>query len=179
MASKFWERLKPRKGSRHWMRPTDKSRNSSTAPEPLGPLTNTAATNNSSKAQLDRKISVDDAKPRAPVGPVVTVQQTPVTAPATLRLVTEDDRPATKTQLWTRAYDALRDDDPKLVAAYEAVLLSELRLEPVCGVGEGGGDNPEDARCQMDSLVREGLRRTERAAAKWTISTKECVSCLR
>ena len=166
MASKFWERLKPRKGSRHRTEPTDKSRDSPEPPERLGPLSNVAATTSSPQAQLDRQISGDNVKPRAPNGPAVAVQQPPATGPATPPLATEDDRPAAKTQLWTRAYDAIKDDDPKLVAAYEAVLLSELRPEPVCGVGEGGGDNPEDARRQMDNLVREGLRRTERAAAK-------------
>lgn len=165
MALKFWERLKPRKGSRHRTESTDRSRNSPEPPERLGPSSNVAATTSSSQAQLDRQISVDNSKPRAVGPPAVTVRQTPATAPATPPS-TEDDRPAEKTQLWTRAYDALRDDDPKLVAAYEAVLLSELRPEAACGVGEGGGDNPEDARCQMDSLVWEGLRRTERAAAK-------------
>ena len=117
-------------------------------------------------APRDGSVPSDRAKPRAPVGPDVTVKQTPTPAPATPPLATEDDRPAAKAQLWVRAYDAIRDDDPDLVATYEAVLLSELRPEPECDVGEGGDDNPEDARRQMDRLVREGLRRTERAAAK-------------
>lgn len=75
------------------------------------------------------------------------------------------NRPA-KTQLCIRAYVATCKDDPKLVSAHEAVLPRELRLEPVCNMGKGGADDSEDVRHQRDRLVWEGLRRTEKAAAK-------------
>ena len=80
-----------------------------------------------------------------------------------LRPIVENDGSASKT-LWIRAYDAICEDDPKLVAAYKAVLSSELRPEAVCDTGTD--DDAENARQEMDRQVQEGLRRTEKAAAK-------------
>lgn len=79
--------------------------------------------------------------------------------------VVENDGSASKTPLWIRAYDAIREDDPKLVAAYKAILSNELRPEAVCDT-RADGDDAENARQEMDRQVQEGLRRTEKAAAK-------------
>ena len=97
---------------------------------------------------LDRQIPIDHVESRGTIKPSVI----------------EADRPA-KPQLWIRAYDAICEDDPDLVAAYKAVLSSELRPEAVCDLGADSHD-AGNAQQQMGRQVQEGLRRTEKAAAK-------------
>lgn len=57
-------------------------------------------------------------------------------------------------QLWTQAYDAVKDDKPDLVDAYETLLRCVL-----------GGKSDATDRRQMDELIREGLEKTKKEAA--------------
>jgi hypothetical protein len=96
----------------------------------------------------------------------MTVHQTPSAAPATppLALSENDDLP--QAQLWISAYSAISEENRELVAAYKDVLSSKLRPESTSD-SDGMGNNSDtvDARQQMDRAVKEGLRRTEKAAA--------------
>lgn len=150
-----WRCWKPRKASPRPTEPTDKSAHSPKPPV-LNPATNASA------APSGCQISAGDDSAHIPVRPSATVQQTPAT---TSPPVTENNGSASKTSLWVRAYDAICKDDPRLVAAYKAVLSSKLRPEAVCDTG-ADGDDTEHARQEMDRQVQEGLRRTEKAAAK-------------
>lgn len=150
MSWRFWER---RKASPRLTQPTDKSTRS-----PKSPVSNPATS--ASAAPSGRQISINDAGSRGPVGQPATVQQTPTTA------VVENDSSASETLLWIRAYDAICESDPELVAAYKVVLSSELCPEAVCDMGPDGNDVAENARQEIDRQVQEGLRRTEKAAAK-------------
>ena len=145
-----WRWWKRREASPRATEPTD-------SPKP--PISNPAT--NASTASSGCQIS-DDAGANGPVGSSATVQQTPATA---LPPVVENDGPASKTPLWTCAYDAIYEDDPELVAAYKAILSSELRPEAVYDTG-ADGDDAENVRQEMDRQVQEGLRRTEKAAVK-------------
>ena len=57
-------------------------------------------------------------------------------------------------RLWKQAYEAVREDKPDLVEAYETLLRRVL----------GEGSDPK-VRKQMDELVREGLEKTKKEAA--------------
>lgn len=150
MRCRFWKR---QKASSQPTEPTDKSAHS------LKPPISNPATN-ASTAPSGCQISADDASAHGPVGPCAIVTPASASPP-----VVENDGSASKTPLWIRAYDAIREDDPKLVAAYKAILSNELRPEAVCDT-RADGDDAENARQEMDRQVQEGLRRTEKAAAK-------------
>lgn len=56
-------------------------------------------------------------------------------------------------RLWTQAYEAVKEDKPRLVDAYETLLHRML-----------GGESDPASRKQMDQLVREGLEVTKKEA---------------
>ncbi|KFH40933.1 Vegetative incompatibility protein HET-E-like protein [Hapsidospora chrysogenum ATCC 11550] len=162
MRLRLWKR--PNKGSPRPTDPhTDESAHSPKPPKPPKPPTSNPATIASTAPSGSQISADDDAGSRGPVGPPDTVERTPATA--SHRMVENDGSAPKIIPLWIRAYEAICDNDPKLVAAYKAVLSSELLPEAVCDRG-GDGDDAENARQEMDRQVQEGLRRTEKAAAR-------------
>ncbi|SPO01196.1 uncharacterized protein DNG_03943 [Cephalotrichum gorgonifer] len=143
MRCRFWKR---RKAS---LRPTEPTDRAHSPKPPISKRPTNASTTDGS---------------HDPVGLSATAQQTLATA-SPLPVV-ESDGSASKTLLWIRAYDAICEDDPELVAAYKAVLSRKMRPEVVCDIGADSDDNAENARQEMDRQVQEGLRRTEKAAAR-------------
>lgn len=70
-------------------------------------------------------------------------------------------------RLWNRAYEELKESDPKVVEVYETVLrgLVNTSSGPL-GSTEGHNGNASGTRCQqLQQLVRSGLDRTWREAA--------------
>ncbi|SPO06918.1 uncharacterized protein DNG_09612 [Cephalotrichum gorgonifer] len=148
---RFLKSWKRRKGSPRPTQPTGKNANS-----PKPPVSNPATT--ASTAPSGSRISIDDVGSRGPVRPSAIVPQPRAATPPPS--ANENDGSAAKTELWIRAYDAICEDDPELVSAYKAVLSKKLRHEAACD------DVSDNAQRQMEHLVQEGLRRTEKAAAK-------------
>jgi len=73
-------------------------------------------------------------------------------------------------QLWDRAYDDLKDDEPIIVEAYEKVLSRELDGNASSSLASENQRNAieqanrELRRSQMSRLVKTGLEKTEREA---------------
>jgi hypothetical protein len=94
-------------------------------------------------------------------------------APVTVVYIDTDDLPTCPEELWDRAYDSLKDDDPSLVEAYEKILSSEIRengppseaseaSEPQKNIIEQA--NPAARRTQMQKLIQDGLLKTAKEA---------------
>jgi hypothetical protein len=129
---------------------------------------NSPASTTASPRSQSRLEDSNAVKPHDPTRPfIVTAGQAPSTAPATPpQVINENDHPTHQAQLWIGAYNAISEEDPKLVAAYTAILSSKLRPESTSNRGEVDDDsNTGDALQQMNRAVKEGLRRTEKAAA--------------
>lgn len=72
-------------------------------------------------------------------------------------------------RLWDQAYDALKQDEPALVATYEKILSCQLQNGLGSGVPETqtneiAQDDPNVRRCQMKRLIESGLDKTAREA---------------
>jgi len=146
MAPKLFEKFRRKK-------PTDGKANSSTT---LNTPTSSIASKSTSSASQWGPHVFANVKSHDPARPSTVTVQEP--APATPRpvITNEDSHSITQAQLWIHAYNAISEDDPKLVAAYKAVLSSELRPEAT--------PNITDPRLQMEGIVQEGLRKTENTA---------------
>ena len=95
--------------------------------------------------------------------------QQPTTAASEVPSPTASPAPTASTppippeRLWDLAYDSLKDDEPKLVKAYEKVLSHELEENASSSVASAiEQTNPAIRRSQMSQLVQAGLKKTEK-----------------
>ncbi|KAK0727639.1 hypothetical protein B0T26DRAFT_639661, partial [Lasiosphaeria miniovina] len=74
---------------------------------------------------------------------------------------------------WDRAYDKLRDDDPKLVGEYDVLLAEESKT----GFASDDRHPPELVRrAQLDLVIKQGLQRLDDKKIKYAIAGYEFVS---
>ncbi|RYP58994.1 hypothetical protein DL770_010308 [Monosporascus sp. CRB-9-2] len=88
--------------------------------------------------------------------------------PPPLRTTSDTANPSFPGRLWADAYDAIKEDDTRLVGAYEMVLHRELGDESSAADIHEGEDDHTDAelpRTRMVQLVEAGLKKTEKEAA--------------
>ncbi|RYP18338.1 hypothetical protein DL767_009858 [Monosporascus sp. MG133] len=139
-------------------------------PQPATSLTVTNVEPEPHEPATPSTLAVCQQPSPAPVGlqPISSVAQ-----PLPLRTTSEAANPGFPGRLWTDAYDAIKEDDPRLVGAYKMVLHRELGGESNAADIREGGDDPTDAelpRTQMVRLVEAGLKKTENeAAAKYKV----------
>jgi N-terminal domain of NWD NACHT-NTPase len=104
----------------------------------------------------------------------------PVLAPEPTRPQTTQSRqtieleplslPSLQEQIWTQAYDDLREKEPKLVEAFHRVISAELHhrkrsAEPADRTGSEVTGTREVGPHEMRQLVQDGLDRTKREAS--------------
>ncbi|RYP74644.1 hypothetical protein DL771_002910 [Monosporascus sp. 5C6A] len=93
--------------------------------------------------------------------------------PPPLQTAPDAANPGFPGRLWTDAYDAIEEDDPRLVDEYKKVLHRELGGESsAADIREREHDHTdaELSRTQMVRLVEDGLKKTEKeASAKYKI----------
>ena len=138
-------------------------RNSHRAPGSCTPQTTQTASATSESVSDGNQPQTQIPIPAAPQ-PVSSAAEPPRQAPP--------DATTTPTslprQLWTQAYDAIKQDDPKLVGAYEIVLRRELGGEssPADNLwSEDDQMDDEQIRTQILHLVEAGLKKTNKEAA--------------
>ena len=86
---------------------------------------------------------------RAQASPSAAVEPTPISKP-------ED--------LWDRAYDDIKADDPKLLDLYETILSHELSDSSIEAKGNLIETESAKRRSQMDALLNTGLDKTKKLA---------------
>jgi len=106
-------------------------------------------------------------------------EQTMASSTGDITVITQEDsahyRSAALIQpkiLWDRAYDSLREDQPRLVEAYETALSCELAAIPTVSPTSNINvqqnlieqENTETRQSQMKQLVDKGLAKTEHEA---------------
>lgn len=75
--------------------------------------------------------------------------------------------PSLPQQMWDRAYDELKDEEPELMEAYEGLLSRELLRDERSGGAEVNcvEQDPDARREQLGQLIDSSLERTKKAIA--------------
>lgn len=94
---------------------------------------------------------------------------TPVSTPTNNPAETDRSAASLPEQLWDRAYDSLRIDEPSLVAAYEKILSRKPDENDSASEASESQNiiaqaDPAARRIQMYQFIQTGLKKTEREA---------------
>lgn len=108
---------------------------------------------------------ITNTEPHGPVTQSTNAADATVVASLPEATADKPDPPRLSARLWTQAWDAIRNDNPKVAEAYEAVLQSELKNEsnPI-NSDNSHENNAQQAQAYLVLLIKSGLEKTESEA---------------
>lgn len=157
-------RRKPKKQSSNLLSPDDAASGRSRTSSVAG---SDAPSDISSQLAENRQDGIEsrNAEASQPTGTLSTEPEAPAVAPSVTQQV------AVATSLWERAYENLREENPSLIKAYEALLAKHLLSDLSLTSASGTSVDQE----KMQQITKHGLESLNESRLKYTIAGMEFV----
>ena len=108
--------------------------------------------NSQQAATISATTNIDSVHHEPPAGATLEFDAQSLPSQEAFQPVTSVVKPGFPGRLWTEAYDAIRNDDPRLVAAYEKIFLKELGNESDAKIG--GENDQTDAGLTHNRFIQ-------------------------